>query len=156
MAIQQKDENISVLSHSDFWTGIVLVLIGGLAAWMATGFDAESWLYPMVLGVVLALCGAILAVQAAMSSRPSVSFTQPLLICGPAALVIAIWIMAIVWGWGFLLPTFVMQVALMKLGGMTGLRRPLSYASLVTVAGYGLFVWALGTRLPAPLYSWLI
>ncbi len=133
--------------------GAVLVIVSGTAAFHALTFDADSRMFPLTVAALLAMTGAGLilnslvsrggggAVMLVRSNRPAV-FT---------AAIIAVWATLFAGGAGFVLPTFLMQVALLYLAG---LRRPAYIAAtaiLVTAVAYLLFVVLLDIPMPPSL-----
>lgn len=144
------------LAHSDTWLGLGLFALGGVAARMASGFDAMSRSYPLALAVAVMAFGAILIVRAIVAAPKSVSFALPARVAGLATLLIVVWIAALSFGFGFVLPTLLMQGAFLVLCGVRPLGRVLAYAVVITAVGYGAFVLGLGVRLPDTLAPWLL
>ena len=133
---------------SDLWIGAVLTGIGVWALWEATSFDDRSRTYPMIVAGLLAVSSASVACLSFVRSQPQLALDGPLLAALPAGGVIAAWAAALSFGLGFLLPTLLMQIALLWLGGIRGAIRILVYAVLITAAAYGLFVVGLEVPLP--------
>jgi hypothetical protein len=145
-----------VLSHSDTWLGIVIAASGGVAAYMASGFDAISRTYPLSLGVLLVALGLSLIVKGLRPSAGHVSFTAAVQVGVPAAVILVLWIYALSSGLGYLAPTFVMQAAFLALCGVRSPLRMAIIAALVTGVSYAVFAGALSVRLPETLAPWLI
>lgn len=144
-------------SRTDLAAGSALLFLGAGAGGLASGFDAISRTYPLVLGVLLASLGGVLIVQSliagAWRTNRSRAFTHAV---PSACAIVAAWVACLAGGLGFVLPTFAMQWLLMRLGGVGGPVRAAIYAALVSAAGYTLFAVALGVRLPATLVPWLV
>lgn len=140
---------------SDVWIGLVLLAIGGGAAWMASGFDDASRPYPLALSVLMMILGAALSLKALLGRGEDQSFAHQLRVILPAATVLALWILALTNGFGYLLPTFAMEFAFMWMCGVRGLGRAATYAAVVTGGSYGIFVALLDVRLPASHLPWL-
>lgn len=134
--------------QNDVWIGALLCGFGLWAAWEAQGFDARSATYPTILAGLLALSGAGIAVVGLLKSKRDLPMADALRAALPAAAVIAAWAAALGFGLGFLLPTLLMQVALLWLGGVRGGLRVLGYALLITAVAYGLFGLLLDVPLP--------
>lgn len=143
-------------ARDDLWVGAALLVIGLYACWEASSFDDRSRSYPMVLGGLLAAAGLAVAIAGFLKNTRPLSLAAPLRVALPAGLVIALWVMALDAGLGFVLPTLLMQGALLWLSGVRGARRGAIYAFLITAAAYTLFALALDVRLPAPGFSWLV
>ncbi|MFU1478252.1 tripartite tricarboxylate transporter TctB family protein [Roseovarius sp. C7] len=143
-------------AHSDAWTGLALMVTGGIAAWLARGFDQMSRSYPLVLGWVLVGLGALLLLNALRHKTPSVSFRIPGQVALLAALILGLWTMALSGGLGYLLPTFVMQLCFILLCGSCGLAQAAIIAATITGVSYLAFIVGLGVRLPATLLPWLV
>ena len=146
----------SARARSDLWVGAVLFVIGLYASWEAGGFDDRSRSYPMILGGLLAIAGLAIALKGLLKADKSISLAGPLRVALPAAVVVSLWVTALGAGGGFVLPTLLMQAALLWLGGVRGLLRIAVYAALITAAAYTLFALVLDVRLPAPAISWLV
>ena len=146
----------SPLTRHDLWVGAVLCLVGLYACWEASGFDDRSRSYPMMLGALLAAAGLAVAAIGLLKEAKSVALIGPLRVALPAAVVVALWVTALGAGGGFLLPTLMMQGALLWLGGVRGPLRIALYAVLITAAAYTLFALVLDVRLPAPAVPWLV
>lgn len=148
--------NPSVRPHSDVWVGLSLVAIGGYAAWLASGFDALSRTYPIALSVALVALGALLVAKGARQRLETVPFR----ISGHAALVatltLAVWIVALSAGLGYLLPTFAMQLVFLLLCGVSGYRKITLIAATITIVSYLAFIVGLGVRLPATITPWIL
>lgn len=142
-------------ARSDFWVGAVLTGLGLTAAQMARGFDATSRSYPLILALLLAAVGVVLALRGALRRGDQQDFGGPLQGALPAVAVLVLWIVALGGGLGFVLPTLAMQLAFLALAGMS-LRRALPIALLVTFAGYLIFVLGLEVRLPSARLPWLL
>jgi hypothetical protein len=146
----------SALARSDLWVGAALFVIGLYACWEASGFDDDSRSYPMILGGLLAAAGLAVALTGLLKADKALCLAGPLRVALPAAVVVALWATALGAGGGFVLPTLLMQIALLWLGGVRGPLRIAVYSALITAAAYTLFALVLDVRLPAPAVSWLV
>ncbi|WP_417601811.1 tripartite tricarboxylate transporter TctB family protein [Pararhodobacter oceanensis] len=145
-----------VRPHSDFWLGLALVILGGIAAWMASGFDAMSRNYPIALSSAVIVLGALLV---AKSRRPKAEIAN-FAIAGPVALIASLtliaWIVALTYGLGYILPTFVMQAVFMTVCGVRGFGKVALIAAIITGVSYLAFIVGLGVRLPTTIAPWLM
>ena len=153
--MSERSGNPFVRPHSDVWVGVSFIVIGGAAAWLASGFDAMSRNYPIALSVALIALGAVLIAKASRQALETVPFR----VSGQVALVTTLtlggWIVALTGGLGYLLPTFAMQIVFALLCGVKGYRKVALIAAVITGVSYLAFIIGLGVRLPAPLTSWL-
>lgn len=145
-----------VLRHSDAWVGLSIFLVGAAAAFLASGFNPMSRSYPLLLCVLLMLFGAGLILRVILSEPISVSFALPGRVAALTALIIVLWIGALALGFGFVLPTLLMQIFFLVICGVRSPVRVALYATLITVAGYVAFVLGLGVRMPETLFPYLI
>lgn len=128
--------------------GLLLAISAGVAAFHALSFDADSRMFPLTVATLLAMTGAGIILKAAFSQSVGFVVTASIRPAVVAAAIIAVWAAAFSAGAGFVLPTFLMQAALLYLAG---LRRPTYIAGtalLVTVIAYLLFVALLDIPLP--------
>lgn len=146
----------SPLAHSDTWTGLALMATGGIAAWLARGFDQMSRSYPMALAWVLVALGALLVINVLRRQTASASFRTPAQVALLALLILGLWTLALSSGLGYLLPTFVMQLCFILLCGSLGLIQAAMIAAAITGISYLAFIVGLGVRLPATLLPWLM
>ena len=142
--------------HNDVWIGAVVCGVGLWAAWQAGDFDENSRTYPIILAGLLAALGICVSVMGFLKTAPPIAMAAAMGVALPGGVVIAAWAAALGVGLGFLLPTLVMQVALLWLGGVRGGLRILSYAVLITAVAYGLFGVALDVPLPDSRVPWLV
>jgi len=132
-------------------TGLLLTLIGSLAAYRALSFDGESQFFPLAVAAALAVTGAAILVYSFFIQKAEILFAEKYTAVLLAAAIVAAWAAAFSGGMGFVLPTFVMQVSLLW---VTGLRRPTHIvftAVLVTTLAYVLFVKLLDIPMPISL-----
>ena len=146
----------TVLRHSDTWAGLALVLVGGLAGSMAREFDAISRPYPMALSLLLVGLGVLLIGKVLIGKAQHVSFAVPAQAALAATVIIALWIGAVSVGFGYLLPTFVMQFAFLLICGVRGPGKAAMIAAAVAGVSYLAFILGLGVRMPASLFPWLV
>lgn len=154
--MNSKAGTTALLRHSDVWVGLGLFCVGAAAATIASGFDAMSRSYPLLLSVLLMGFGAALILRVGLSTPKSVSFALPGKVSALSTLVIVLWIGALALGLGFVLSTLIMQVAFLWICGIRPLLRAGLYAALITAAGYVAFVLGVGVRLPETLSPLLI
>lgn len=139
------------VSYRDLAAGAVMFMVGAAAGYQALGFDDVSRLFPAVTAALLAAAGLAIVVHAVM--RPGEQRQEPgigasLLAC----LAIAAWAIAFSTGAGFSVPTFLLQLALLRLAGVRNKLTLLVSAAIVTALAYLLFVALLDVPLPP---SWL-
>lgn len=145
-----------IARHSDTWIGVVLIAVGAIGALAAQDFDTMSRSYPLTLAILLMVFGAMLIGRVVISAPKSVSFALPVRVAGSALAVLIPWVLAIAWGFGFVLPTILMQLALTLICGIRPVAKAALYAVLIAVVSYLVFVQGLGVRLPRPVLPWLI
>lgn len=141
----------------DAIAGVLLLIFGVAAAWQATGFDAESRSFPLIVSGLVGLAG--LAILATAGVRAKGNPVGPEASGGPVALaVLAIvaWILAMTFGAGFVLPTFALQLLLLSITGVRGRLALPATAATITALAYLLFVVVFDipmppSRLPGPL-----
>lgn len=136
------------IDRRDVSAGAVLLVAGGLAAYIAVDFDDESRMFPLVVALLLAITGAAIAIHAILKPISSAAPQHKIGSVILAALIVTAWAIAFSAGAGFILPTFAMQAALIWL---SGIRQPLyvaGIAALITVLAYLLFVSLLDVPLP--------
>ncbi len=115
---------------------------------MAFDFDAASRVFPATLAGLLTLVGlALVATSFWRDNRrsPNGGFHAAI----AAATVSMAWAAAVSFGGGFLVPTFLMQFALLWLSGIRRLWITATCAILITAAAYVLFAILLNVPLPA-------
>ena len=130
--------------------GPLLLVIGIAAAWMASGFDAESRAFPFALGTLLGLAGGGILLQALLASRRAMRFDGQAQVAA-AVLFLALWALAFNAGLGFVVPTFLLQAGLLWIGGIRRPPRLLALAVSITLVAWGLFVGLLDIPLPPSL-----
>lgn len=141
----------SKTDRRDVAAGVLLLLTGVVAAYVALGFDAESRMFPLVVSLLLAVTGTAIAIHAVLKPGFDEASQRKFGSVIVAALIVAAWAVAFSAGAGFLLTTFAMQAALIWL---TGVRRPghvVGVAALITALAYLLFVSLLDVPLPPSL-----
>jgi hypothetical protein len=139
---------IRSIHKRDTIAGVLLFLIGLLASLQALGFDAASRMFPLSIAGLLAASGLGIAIGSLRRPAHPEDPAQPMAGVILAALIIAAWALALAHGGGFLIPTFIMQVLLLR---VTGIRRPaylVGIALLVATFAYLLFVVLLEIPLP--------
>ncbi len=98
--------------RQDIVLGLVFMGLGIAAAWMATSYTGAGGTYPMVLGIILTLLGATVALRAIRAG----SVSERVLIDAPSkmitATVIAAIYVALVVPLGFYTSSFLLMLAL--------------------------------------------
>ena len=143
-----------LFNDSDTWVGIALIGLGGVAAWMASDFDAYSRSYPLILSLLMFAFGALLVIKVAVGRAQHVSFAVPSRAALIATIVILLWIFSLSAGLGYLLPTFLMQLAFLVSCGQHS-SKAVIFAAMISGVCYLAFIVGLGVRLPASLSPWL-
>ncbi|MCR9087285.1 MAG: tripartite tricarboxylate transporter TctB family protein [Rhodobacteraceae bacterium] len=133
--------------RQDIVLGAVFTALGIAAAWMATSYSGAGGLYPMVLGVILTLLGAVVAARAIRSGADK----ERVLIGAPVKMVTAIaagaLYVALVVPLGFYTASFLLMLFLpIALGFRQGL-----YALIVAVVFMGLVYLVFSVLLEKPL-----
>lgn len=146
----------AISTHSDTWTGLVLLALGLTAAWLANDFDDASRPYPLALSIIMAILGIIIIARVFLDKGKHTSFALPSKVAASAGTIIILWILAITNGFGYLIPTFLMELAFLLVCGFRRLDRAAIVAALISGVSYMVFIIGLGVRLPEPLLSWLL
>lgn len=154
MSSQMDPKGLS--THSDFWIGFALAVFGAAAAAMAWTFDAMSRSYPLTLSVMLAMMGLLLILRTAIRPVTSVNFGLAAKVSALCAVVMVLWILALGIGFGFVLPTLLMQFAFLWICGLRPLVKAVAFSVLITAVGYVAFVVILNVRLPASIAPWIL
>ena len=136
------------VARSELFTGSVIAAVGFLAVYQALGFDAASRMFPAVASGLLALVGAAISVLAIVRPDDTVKVVRGCRVVVLACVVIAFWAIALNGGAGFVIPTFTMQVFLLRLTGLHRWSMLIGVAALVTTLAYLLFVVLLEVPLP--------
>lgn len=151
----RSDLKTRLAGHSDTWIGVALAVLGAAASVMAAGFDANARTYPLALSLVLSGLGVALILRVALSDPKTVSFALPTRVTALSVCVLAPWIVSVSFGLGFVLPTFLMQLAFLQLCGLRPIGKAAAYAAIITAISYLAFIQGLGVRLPRPIAPWL-
>jgi len=146
----------AIYAHSDTWTGLVLLALGLTAAWLAYDFDDASRPYPLALSIIMVILGLIIIARVFLVKTKHASFTLPSKVVASAGTIIFLWILAITHGLGYIIPTFLMQLAFLLVCGFRSINKAAIVAALISGVSYMIFIVALGVRLPEPLLSWLL
>ncbi|MWB78319.1 tripartite tricarboxylate transporter TctB family protein [Pseudooceanicola sp. 216_PA32_1] len=133
--------------RQDIVTGLLFAGLGIAAAWMATGYKGASGIYPMTLGLILTLLGALVALKAVRSGRNETRA----LVDAPAqmitaSVVAALYVAAVV-PFGFFTASFLVMLAMPF---ALGFRKPL-YALIVALAFVALVYLVFSVLLEKPL-----
>jgi len=135
----------------DAWLGGFLTVVGLWAAHEATSFDEFSWIYPFTLSAALAVLGAAIglrAFKAGHNNRPMGDARVFLQGAVAMTVALALWVVALDHGLGYVGPTFVAVVALLWIIGIRDRKRLLVNGLGVTVGVFVLFGIIFATPLP--------
>ena len=133
----------------DALTGASIAVVGIVALVLALDFDSDSRMFPAVAAGLLAVVGILAAVLAIVNPREAtVSTDAHLRYAALAVFAIALWALAFGWGAGFLIPTFVLQIVLLRLAGVGRPLYLLGVAAIVTVLAALAFIVLLDVPLP--------
>ncbi len=152
----QSSGSRSLMSTSDVWIGLTFAVLGAIAAGIASGFDDASRAYPLGLSLLMSALGVLILINAVRGLGAQVSFVQPAQVAIPATIITVLWISGLTIGFGYLLPTFFMEVAFLTICGVRGFGRVTVYAALISGVSYLIFFIALDVRFPASLAPWLL
>lgn len=151
------ETGLKIKSEKDLWSGILFIVVGAAFAWAATDYTLGTsarpgpGYFPLGLGVILAVLGLLVALQALSFSdggppgdRVGAFAWRPLLtIVGSVAL------------FGLLLPRAGALVALPVLvvttalaGDQFRLLPTLITAAVLTAMSWFIFIWGLGLTIP--------
>ena len=137
------------LASRDALAGASIAVVGLTALVLALDFDPESRLFPAVTAGLLALIGIVAGVLAVARPREQALSTDDHLgYPALAAVAIALWALAFGGGAGFLIPTFLLQLVLLRLGGVRRLPYLLGVAAIVTGLAWLTFIVLLDVPLP--------
>ena len=142
--------------HQDIWLGLIFVSVGIFAAWMATSYKGASGMYPMVLGLVLTLLGATVAIRALRqrTDQPRTLIDAPAKLV-TAALVATIYV-GLVMPLGFYTASFLLVLAMPLALGFRRLTYALAVAAVFMSLVYLVFSVLLEKPLPRELILSLI
>ena len=134
--------------RQDLSLGAIFVALGIAAAWGATAYSGASGIYPMVLGILLALCGAIVLIRAIRSEIVA----ERVLIDAPvklyAAIAVGVIYVALVVPLGFYTSSFLLMLALPFALGFRRYAYALAVAAIFTAIVYIVFSVFLERPLP--------
>lgn len=137
--------------QQDIVLGALFMVLGIAAAWGATAYSGASGNYPMVLGLLLALTGAIVAGRAIRSQ----STTERVLIDAPVKLYTAVAVgvayVALVVPLGFYTASFLLMLVLPFALGFRRLVYALTVGAVFTAIVYLVFSVFLERPLPREL-----
>lgn len=137
--------------QQDIALGAIFVALGLAAAWGATAYTGASGNYPMVLGLLLALTGAIVAGRAIRAQ----STTERVLIDAPVKLYTAVAVgvayVALVVPLGFYTASFLLMLVLPFALGFRRLVYALTVGAVFTAIVYLVFSVFLERPLPREL-----
>ena len=142
-------EKKRAVSRNDVITGWILVAVGLLAVIQALDFDSASRMFPAATSGLLAIVGLAIAILAVIRPGKTARVAHGAAAAALACVVIAFWAIALSWGAGFVIPTFIMQVFLLRLTGLRRMPALIGIAALVTTFAYLMFVVLLDVPLPS-------
>ena len=125
-----------------------MLAIGAVAAFQAGSFDTASRMFPLIMSIALAAIGLVIVVRSFLIRSGEKSSSANLRHVVIAVMIVSAWLTMFSGGLGFVLPTFLMQVAFLWLGGLRSPIRVVSIAALVTVLAYLSFVGLLDLPMP--------
>jgi hypothetical protein len=141
----------------DYWGGLVLVMIGISAAWQAYSYQIGSLrrmgagFMPVMLGVILALCGMVLLGTAVLQQgrqREVTSCARPEW-RGWGCICLSVMVFAVLCDTTGLAPATFACVFIAGLGDReNSVRDVLLLAGAITLAGIAVFWWGLGIVIP--------
>jgi hypothetical protein len=147
---------VTLPDSKDFWSGVMLITIGGGAVYIGrdypfgTALRMGAGFFPLVLGGALVLFGVYFAVRGLRSSdKIEGNWSPRALVILPLAFVLFGVLMQYA---GFVPALLVLVVGSALAGTEFKLWEVLVLAVLLTAMCVALFIWALG--LPYPLFSW--
>jgi len=146
----------NVATHSNTWIGLILFVFGLAAAWLANDFDDQSRSYPFALSIIMASFGFIIFIRVFFKKEKSISFVLPSKVTASAGAIIILWILAITHGFGYLIPTFLMELAFLFVCGFNRSIKAILVAAFISGISYLIFIVSLEVRLPEPLLFWLL
>jgi len=146
----------SALGDADFWIGLVLIGIGGVALYQALGFDSTSRSFPLIVSGLLTISGLTLLARCLSGRLSNPLKRREMGAVGLAVGLIALWIVALTSGLGFVISTFALQLGLLWLAGERRLLRAALISALIAVAAYLTFAMLLDVRLPRSFLSFIL
>lgn len=136
----------------DIVTGVVLTLAGLTASYAALDFDAESRLFPALAAGLLALTGVAILVLGVVHPGDPRRVAHSLGLAALAVTAIGGWAGLFAAGLGFVLPTFLLQFALLWLAGERRVLFSLAVAAIVTGLAYLAFAVVLDVPMPPSVW----
>jgi len=144
-----------VLAQVDLWIGLLLVGTGSFALYQAIGFDSVSRNFPLIVAGLLTLSGLWLLLRCLSGGVLNTLKWRELAPIACAIGLLALWIVALRYGLGFVIPTFLMQLGLFWLAGERRIPRAVLVAALVSLGAYLVFALVLDVRLPRSFLSFI-
>lgn len=144
-----------VLAEVDLWIGLIISATGSFALYRALGFDAASRNFPLIVAGLLTLSGLVLVLRCLTGGLKNPLKRRELLPIACAIGLLALWILALKHGLGFVISTFLMQLGLFWLAGERRILRAILIAALVSVASYLIFALVLDVRLPRSVLGFI-
>lgn len=146
----------SALRDADFWTGLVLAGAGGVALYQALGFDGASRNFPLIVSGLLTAAGLALLARCLTGKLTNPLKRREMVAIAAAIGLIALWIVALKSGLGFVISTFALQLGLLWLAGERRLLRAALISALIAVAAYLTFAMLLDVRLPRSFLNFIL
>ncbi|WP_434291185.1 tripartite tricarboxylate transporter TctB family protein [Celeribacter sp. SCSIO 80788] len=146
---------IRALSDTNVVTGAFLFLLGGGAALMALGFDPSARNFPLIVSVIIALCGASIALRALRGDKHSTLPLHEFGVIAKAVGAIVLWGLALAFGLGFVIATSLLVLAMLWLAGMRRLGHGIILSVGITLVLFALFVVVLNVHLPDSFLSFI-
>lgn len=141
----------NILRKPDTWLGLVALVAGIALALTAAEYRLRASHFPFWLSVIMALSGLGILVQSVVSNVAEHRGSDPsAIVLGalPFAGVVFLWVLAITYGLGYVIPGFFAAMALLFI---TGERRPMQIAlraALLVIVCFLFFSVVFNVRLP--------
>ncbi|SDN45789.1 tripartite tricarboxylate transporter TctB family protein [Vreelandella arcis] len=142
-------------SDPDIWMGAILIVFGAGATYLAIDFDPRSRTFPLIISLILTLCGLVIFLRSFFSDESRALPINEFGAIALAVVVVILWGGALSVGIGFGLSTFFLMLGMLWLGGVCRLSRALMISIFITLVTYGLFVLVLNVRLPKSFLSFI-
>ncbi len=149
---------MNIARNKNVWFGLVTLAFGLWALWQSVGFDAASRDYPIAVSALIAICGALIAFNAAMAGLASADDVDTLMRdlagVGPVIALVIGWGILLEYGAGYLASSLLMVFGTILLLRRGAPLRALLFAVLITAAVFGLFEIVFDVPLPRnPLFE---
>jgi hypothetical protein len=145
--------------NKDYYSGALMLLIGLFAIWSGIGYQVGTLgqmgpgFFPVSIGVLLSLTGAVIAIQAARSAPVQRGEALPPEWRGWICIVLSIVAFVVLGRYGGLLPATFAVVFISALGDRQNtLVSAAALAAAISVVSVVVFWWAL--KVQFPLFQW--